>query len=202
MPVRQTSVGVGSIAGSSTFFPLVPVEQGRARGVATLSIITNGTSGASTTSNALTTCERGVLSSGLTVNLTASGGVVTAAVPNAAGLNYQIGQLIHVIGGGATAQIVLRVDEVGATGNVIALSVLSNGSSGATNQTGLATAVEPASGPNGLQVNVTAAGGVVTVVAPGAGARRGSGYRIGDIVTILGTGASAAVTAQVTALTG
>lgn len=201
MPVRQTSVGVGSIAGSSTFFPLVPVEQGRARGVATLSIITNGTSGATTTSNALTTCERGVLSSGLTVNLTASGGVVTAAVPNAAGLNYRVGQLIYPIAATASTQVVLRVDEVGATGNVVALSVISNGTSSATTQTGLATAVESASGPNGLQVDVTAAGGVVTALVPASG-RAGRGYRIGDIVTILGTGASGAVTASVTALTG
>ena len=201
MPVRQTSIGVGSIAGSSTFFPLVPVEQSRARGVATLSIITNGTSGASTTSNALTTCERSVLSSGLTVNLTASGGVVTAAVPNAAGLNYQVGQLIRPIAATATTQVVLRVDDTGATGNVLALSVLANGTGSATTQTGLATAVEPASGPNGLQVTATAAGGVVTALAPASG-REGRGYRIGDIVTVLGTGASGAVTASVTALTG
>lgn len=201
MPVRQTSIGVGSIAGSSTFFPHRPVEEGRARGVATLSIITNGTSGASTTSNALTTCERGVLSSGLTVNLTASGGVVTAAAPNAAGLNYQIGQLIRPIGSTASTPVVLRVDQIGATGNVIALSVMSNGTSSATTQTGLATTVEPASGPNGLQVNVTAAGGVVTALAPASG-REGRGYRIGDIVTVLGTGAAGAVTASVTALTG
>ncbi|MFN7318964.1 MAG: hypothetical protein ACK5S6_05610 [bacterium] len=170
MPVRQTSVGVGTV-NSSTFFPPVPVERGRARGVATLTIITNGTSGATTTSNALTTCERGVLSSGLTVNLTAAGGVVTAAVPNAAGLNYQIGQLIFPIA--ATA----------------------------TTQTGLATAVDPASGPNGLQVNATAAGGVVTVLAPVSG-RNGRGYRVGDIVTVLGTGAASAVTASVASLTG
>lgn len=201
MPVRQTSIGVGSIAGSSTFFPLVPVEQSRPRGVATLSIITNGTSGASTTSNALTTCERSVLSSGLTVNLTASGGVVTAAVPNAAGLNYQVGQLIRPIAATATTQVVLRVDDIGATGNVLALSVLANGTGSATTQTGLATAVEPASGPNGLQVTATAAGGVVTALAPASG-REGRGYRIGDIVTVLGTGASGAVTASVTALTG
>lgn len=201
MPVRQTSVGVGSIAGSSTFFPPVPVEQGRGRGVATLSIITNGTSGASTTSNALTTCERGVLSSGLTVNLTASGGVVTAAVPNAAGTGYRIGQLIYPIAATATTQVVLRVDEVGASGNVVALSVLANGTGSATTQTGLATAVDPSSGPNGLQVNATAAGGVVTALAVVSG-REGRGYRIGDIVTVLGTGAASAVTASVTALTG
>lgn len=201
MPVRQTSVGVGSIAGSSSFFPPRPVEIGRARGVATLSIITNGTSGATTTNPALTTCERSVLSSGLTVNLTASGGVVTAAVPNAAGLNYQIGQFVRPIGSTATGSLLLRVDEVGATGNVIALSVLSNGTAAATTQTGLATTVEPASGPNGLQVNATAAGGVVTALVPVAG-REGVGYRIGDIVTIVGTGAAAAVTASVTSLTG
>jgi hypothetical protein len=201
MPVRQNFIGVGSIAGSSTFFPARPVEYSRNRGVATLSILTNGTSGATTTSNALTTCERGVLSSGLTVNLTASGGVVTSAVPNAAGLNYFIGQLIRPIGATASGALVLRVDEVGATGNVIALSVMQNGTASATTQSGLATSVEPASGPNGLQVNATAAGGVVTALVPASG-REGRGYRIGDIVTILGLGASAPVTAQVTALTG
>lgn len=201
MPVRQTSVGVGSIAGSSTFFPPRPVENERARGVATLSIITNGTSGATTTNNALTTCERSVLSSGLTVNLTAAGGVVTAAVPNAAGLNYFIGQLVRPIAATASTQVVLRVDEVGATGNVIALSVMANGTSGATTQSALATAVEPASGPNGLQVNATASGGVVTSLVPVAG-REGRGYRIGDIVTVTVTGATAAVTASVASLTG
>lgn len=201
MPVRQTSIGVGSIAGSSTFFPPRPFESERARGVATLSIITNGTSAATTTSNALTTCERGVLSNGLTVNLTAVSGVVTAAVPNASGLNYRVGQLIYPIAATAATQVVLRVDEVGATGNVVALSVMANGTSGATTQTALATAADPASGPNGLQVNATAAGGVVTALAVVAG-REGRGYRIGDIVTVLGTGASAAVTASVTALTG
>lgn len=201
MPVRQASVGVGSIAGSSTFFPPRPVEVGRSRGVASLSIITNGTSGATTTNPALTTCERSVLSSGLTVNLTASGGVVTAAVPNAAGLNYRIGQLIRPIGSTATGSLILQVDDIGATGNVTALSVLSNGTASATTQTGLATSVEPASGPNGLQVTATAAGGVITSLVPVAG-REGRGYQIGDIVTIVGTGASAAVTASVTSLTG
>jgi hypothetical protein len=201
MPVRQTSVGVGSIAGSSTFFPLRPVEYARACGAATLSIITNGTSGATTTNNAVTTCERGVLSSGLTVSLTASGGVVTAAAPNAAGLNYQVGQLIRPIASSASTQVVLRVDDTGATGNVTALSVMSNGTSGATTQSGLATAVEPASGPNGLQVTATASGGVVTSLVPVTG-REGRGYRIGDIVTVTVTGASAAVTAQVMSLIG
>lgn len=201
MPVRQTSVGVGSVAGSSTFFPPRPVENGRGRGVATLSIITNGTSGATSTNPATTTCERGNLSSGLTVNLTAAGGVVTAAAPNAAGLNYQIGQLVYPIGSTATTQVLLRVDEVGATGNVIALSVLANGTASATTQSALASAVDPASGPNGLQVNATAAGGVVTTLAVVAG-REGRGYRIGDIVTIVGTGAASAVTASVASLTG
>jgi hypothetical protein len=201
MPVRQTSVGVGSIAGSSTFFPPRPVESERARGVASLSIITNGTSGAITTNLAATTCERGVLSSGLTVILTAVGGVVTAATPTTAGLNYQVGQLIYPPASAASTQVVLRVDDTGATGNVTVLSVMSNGTSGAITLGPLVTAVDPASGPNGLQVNATASGGIVTTLIPVSG-RGGRGYRIGDIVTVLVTGATAAVTAQVTSLTG
>lgn len=201
MPIRQTSLGVGSIAGSSTFFPPRPTETERARGAATLSILTNGTSGATTTANAVTTCERTNLSSGLTVNLTATSGVVTAAVPNATGLNYRIGQRIRPIGSTAASQVVLQVDEVGVTGNVVALSVLSNGVSGATTQSALATSVEPASGPNGLQVTATAASGVVTSLVPVAG-RQGVGYQIGDIVTVTVTGATQPVTASVTSLTG
>jgi hypothetical protein len=201
MPVQQSSIVAGSISKSLTFFPHRQVEDGRNRGVASLTIITNGTSGATTTNPASTTCERNCLASGLTVNLTAASGLVTAATPNAAGLNYKEGMLIYPYGAGTSTQPILRVDSVGATGNVLGLSVMAAGTSGATAQTALATVVDGSSGPNGLQVNATASGGVITAVAPISG-KEGRGYRIGDIVTVIGTSAAAAVTASVASLTG
>jgi hypothetical protein len=84
---------------------------------------------------------------------------------------------------------------------VSTLAVVSNGTSGATNQTGLATTSD-GNGNDALLVNLTAAGGVVTAAAVGSNA--GLGYRVGDYVTVTaaaaGTGAD--VVLRVTAVTG
>lgn len=202
MPVRQTSVGVGSIAGSSTFFPLVPVEHGRDRGVATLALIGNGTGSAVTTNPATTTTERANLASGLTVTLSASGGVYTAVAVNAGGLNYRVGDIILVptaAGTGTTLKLTV-VAVATPTGGVTSIAITQNVTAGASGAGPLATVPEdPSSGGIGLTVNATAAAGVVTTLAVlGAG----RGYRIGDIVTIAVTGATTPVTASVTGLTG
>lgn len=110
MPVRRTSIGVGSV-NSSTFFPRVPVEVGRARGVASLTLIGTGTSGVTTQSNLATTNDGATgRASGLTVNITAAGGVATAiAVGNAAGTGYQIGDIITVTGSGGSTAVTASV---------------------------------------------------------------------------------------------
>ena len=97
MATRQKISGLykSSIA-SETWYPFPGIELGRAGGaVATVTVTGNGGSGATTKTNQVTTTDgRG---SGLTVNLTAAGGVVTAiALGNAAGSGYRIGDQITV----------------------------------------------------------------------------------------------------------
>ena len=201
MPARQSSRAVGSLAGSDTFFPPRPVEDGRARGVAGLTLIGNGTSGASTTNNALTVNERVSFGTGLTVNVTTSAGVVTAVAINTAGSGYYEGDRLLYVGSGAATPVILEVNGVNSTGAVTILSFIGNGTSGAGNLTGATTyLINPRRGASGLTVNATATAGVITAVAVGNSA--GAGYRIGDIVTINGAGASTPVTARVTSLTG
>ena len=201
MPIRQTSVGVGTVAGSSTFFPNRPVESGRDRGVATLTLIGNGTSGASSTNPAATTNERTNLNSGLTVTLTAAGGIYTAVAINAAGVNYREGEMILVpLAEGTGGTLRLIVGSTSATGAVTGISIYTNVTAAAVTVGPTATVPEePSSGGTGLTVNATASAGVVTVLAV-VGA--GRGYRIGDIVTITVTGASTPVTASVATITG
>jgi hypothetical protein len=200
MPVQQSSTAVGSVSKSLTFFPHRPVEEGRNRGVATLTLITTGTSGAATTSNCNTTVDRSNLSVGLTVNITASGGVATAIAINAGGTGYRAGQTFTVVGSNGTTKVTGRIDQINSIGAATSIVLIGTGTASVTTQTGLATFATN-TGPNGLQVNVTAAGGVVTAAVPATG-REGAGYRIGDIVTIAGTSASTAVTASVASLTG
>jgi hypothetical protein len=201
MPVRQDTVGVGLVS-SSTFFPFVPVEQGRDRGVAGLTLLTNGTSGATSTNPANTTNERGGGNTGLTVTLTAAGGVYTGVAIVAAGANYREGEIILVPAAQGTGGVLrLIVGATTATGAVTGLSIYTNVATGAV-AIGSATATlpeEPSAGGHGLTVNATASGGVVTTLAV---VRAGRGYRIGDIVTITVTGATQPVTARVTSLTG
>jgi hypothetical protein len=200
MPVRQTSVGVGSIAGSSTFFPPVPVEFDRPRGVATLTLIANGTASAVSTNPAATSNERNNLASGLTVTLAASGGVYTTVTINAAGDNYAEGDVILVPLAAGTPSLRLIVSTVTSVGGVTGIGFLTNTTSGAAAAGPLATVPEePRTGAQGLTVNATAAAGVVTNLAV-VGA--GRGYRIGDIVTITVTGATTPVTASVATVTG
>jgi hypothetical protein len=113
MPVRQSTVGVGLVS-SSTFFPLVPVEQGRDRGVSSLTLITNGTASAVSTNPAATVSERPNDASGLTVNATAAAGVVTSLSVVAAGLGYRIGDIVTITVTGATAPVTASV--TGLTG--------------------------------------------------------------------------------------
>ena len=73
--------------------------------VTNLTLVSGGTgyttaNGVATTVTSIVPASNGA---GLTVDTTAAGGVITAAVINAAGTNYGLGDIITVTGGGANA---------------------------------------------------------------------------------------------------
>lgn len=97
MATRQKITGLyKSSLNSETWYPFPGVELGRAGGaVATITLTGNGGSGATAKSNLATTDDGN--GTGLTVNLTAASGVVTAiTVGNNAGDGYRIGDQITV----------------------------------------------------------------------------------------------------------
>ena len=80
--------------------------------VTNLTLVSGGTgyttaNGVATTVTSIVPASNGA---GLTVDITAAGGVITAAVINAAGTNYGLGDIITVTGGGANATF--RVDNI------------------------------------------------------------------------------------------
>ena len=80
--------------------------------VTNLTLVSGGTgyttaNGVATTVTSIVPASNGA---GLTVDITAAGGVITVAVINAAGANYGLGDIITVTGGGANATF--RVDGV------------------------------------------------------------------------------------------
>ena len=80
--------------------------------VTNLTLVSGGTgyttaNGVATTVTSIVPASNGA---GLTVDITAAGGVITAAVINAAGTNYGIGDIVTVTGGGVNATF--RVDVV------------------------------------------------------------------------------------------
>jgi hypothetical protein len=95
MAVRQIIDGVG-VTNSETWYPFPGIELGRAGGkVATVILTGNGGSGATTMTNTATTTSKN--GTGLTVNLTAATGVVTAiTLGDNAGTGYRIGDQITV----------------------------------------------------------------------------------------------------------
>jgi len=73
--------------------------------VTNLTLVSGGTgyttaNGVATTVTSIVPASNGA---GLTVDITAAGGVITAAAINAAGANYGLGDIITVTGGGANA---------------------------------------------------------------------------------------------------
>jgi hypothetical protein len=80
--------------------------------VTNLTLVSGGTgyataNGVATTVTSIVPASNGA---GLTLNITAAGGVITAAVINAAGTNYGLGDIVTVTGGGVNATF--RVDVV------------------------------------------------------------------------------------------
>jgi hypothetical protein len=101
MAIRQRIASLyKSAIASETWYPFPGIELGRPGKVATITLGTatgdNGTSGATTVSNKATTTDG--KGSGLTVDITAAAGVVTAVAINSgnAGSGYRIGDKITV----------------------------------------------------------------------------------------------------------
>lgn len=94
----------GGTISSDTWFPLPPVEFGKAQDavVVTLSGVPAGTGYTGATGVATTTDGYGT---GLTVDTTDSGGIVTAVAVNAGGTGYRIGDAITISGGNADAVV-------------------------------------------------------------------------------------------------
>lgn len=85
-----------------------------------------------------------------------------------------------------------------AGGTVVTLTVVGNGTSGATDQTDLATTSD--GNGSGLTVDTTTAAGVATAIAVAAGGNGGDNYRLGELVTVTGGNGSTPFTARVSAL--
>lgn len=101
---RVVTTGIAGLK-SETFYPMPPVEWGRAGGTVTaITVVGNGGSGATSQAGPLATTVNRTGGSGLTVSTTAAAGVVTAIGVTVGGDGYRLGDLITVTGAnGATA---------------------------------------------------------------------------------------------------
>jgi hypothetical protein len=106
---RQTVDGVG-VTTSQTYYPLPPIEAGRAGGtVASVTRLTAGT-GQTAGTNA-TTCDN-ANGSGCTLTTTVTSGAVTGQTIAAGGDGYRVGDVLSVAG---TTSATFRVDTVNYT---------------------------------------------------------------------------------------
>jgi hypothetical protein len=102
---------------------------------------------------------------------------------------YLAGSVVYVGDGGGTKDAdVIIAGTVGAQNTVVAVTI-SAGGTGYTGATGVATSTT--GDGTGLTVNTTDTGGVITAVAINAA---GSGYKLGDTVTVGGGGGNATLT--------
>jgi len=101
---------------------------------------------------------------------------------------YLAGSTVYVgVPGGGDVDVIVA-GTVGAQNTVVGVTI-SAGGTGYTGATGVATTTT--GDGTGLTVNTTDTGGVVTAVAINAA---GSGYKLGDTITIAGGGGNATLT--------
>jgi hypothetical protein len=106
---RQTVDGVG-VTTSQTYYPLPPIEAGRAGGtIASVTRLTAGTG--QTAGTKATTCDN-ANGSGCTLTTTVTGGAVTGQSIAAGGDGYRVGDVLSVAG---TTSATFRVDTVNYT---------------------------------------------------------------------------------------
>jgi hypothetical protein len=178
--------------GSVTAYPQIQVTQ-IANNPATSVDLINAGSGYSSASNVTVTPiqPQPGNGSGLTLNITESGGTVTAIAVNAGGLGYVIGDTGFITGGGGNSAA-YQVVTVAALGVVTSARVLGGGV-GYSNTTGAATHRGSSLPPNvgtGLTLNTTAVAGAVTAISIANG---GNGYQLFDCAVINGGGGTATI---------
>ena len=102
---------------------------------------------------------------------------------------YLAGSAVYVGDGAGTKDVnVIIAGTLGAQNTVVALTI-TDGGTGYGSATGVATTTT--GDGTGLTVNTTHTGGVITAVAINAA---GSGYKLGDTVTVAGGGGNAILT--------
>ena len=153
-----------------------------------------GTGYTTATGVATTTTGSGT---GMTVDITATGGNVTAVTINDPGFGYTLNDVITIVqGGGASDDETATVTDLASDKSRPSVSVLTLGGVVGTGYT-TATGVPTTGGTGvGLTVDIVAVGGDVTSVSIND---KGDGYTDGDVVTIVqGGGASDDETVTVT----
>jgi hypothetical protein len=141
--------------------------------------------------------------SGLSVNITAIGGIITFASIEVAGIGYSIGDVVAIAGGvggtititdvypysiGAGCEVSFTAHSIGGVANK---SIVSGGTLYVTSPTQLNTTGGSGSG---CKVTIVATAGIVTAITI---AVQGTGYTVGDTLTIIagvGSGATFLVT--------
>jgi hypothetical protein len=98
---RQTVDGVG-VTTSETYYPLPPIEFGRAGG--TVASVTRVSGGTGYSAGTLSTTDDNPNGSGCTLTVTVTSGVINSTVTVAdGGDGYRVGDLLTVTGGGGNA---------------------------------------------------------------------------------------------------
>ena len=171
--------------GASSAYPVLTVETISNNPVTGVGFSNPG-SGYSNASGVATTTINGYggAGTGFTLDLTTSGGQVTAAAVNAGGTGYAVNDT-GTISSGGNGDAVYLVTTVSGGGAVTGLILLNRGT-GYVNTTGATTAIGQAVPSNigvGLTVNVTTSGGAVTDVSVAYG---GANYTAGSVGYISG----------------
>lgn len=105
---RHVITGIGGLT-SETWNPMPPVEWGQSGGTVTaLTVVGNGTSGATNQAGPLATTSDG-RGTGLTVSTTTAAGVATAIGVTVGGDGYRLGELVTVTGGNGSTPFTARV---------------------------------------------------------------------------------------------
>lgn len=169
-------------SGQASSYPIITVNGIVSTPVTAFTLSNAGTTYTSATNVATTAIAfQPGHGSGLTLNTTASGGVVASAAVNVGGTGYAVGDTGTIVGGNANA--VYRVQTVAA--GVATAVIILNGGTGYPSVTGAATALggpTPSAGI-GLKVNTTAASGPISAATIAVG---GQGYAVGNAGFISG----------------
>lgn len=118
------------------------------------------------------------------VNYTVAGGSITTVTENStsSAVTYVVGDIVKVPNAAGNPAI-LKVQDVTSTGLPISYTIISGGTGYAAAGTGVSLSEITPSVGRGATVTFTASNGVISA-NPTAGSTAGSGYSVGDILTI------------------